>query len=100
MSENREYPISVQSLEWVIQTTAGVWGMTMTVNQVQEMATTLEECGHCKLLSVHRSPCFDGSSDERFYLRFRFNRHNDEMLLTVATLIAYADHARNGTLGL
>ena len=98
MSKNREYPISVQSLEWVIQTTAGVWGMTMTVNQVQEMATTLEECGHCKLLSVHHSPSSDGK--DMFYLRFRFDRHNDEMLLTVATLVAYADHARNGTLGL
>jgi hypothetical protein len=98
MSENREYPISVQSLDWVIQTTAGVWGMTMTVNQVQEMATTLEECGNCKLLSVYRSPCSDGK--DKFYLRFRFNRHNDEMLLTVATLVAYANHARNGTLGL
>lgn len=98
MPKNREYPVCVESISWVIKTTAGVWGMTMTVDQVQEMATTLEECGHCKLLSVHHSPCSDGK--DMFYLRFRFNRHNDEMLLTVATLAAYADHARNGSLGL
>jgi hypothetical protein len=99
MSENREYPISVESMEWVIKSTAGVWGMTMTVDQVQEMATTLEECGHCKLLSVHRCPSVNGLK-EMFYFRFRFNRHNDEMLLTVATLAAYSDHARKGNLGL
>ncbi len=98
MSKNREYPVCVESISWVIKTTAGVWGMKMTVDQVQEMATTLEECGHCKLLSVHHSPSSDGK--DMFYLRFRFDRHNDVMLLTVATLVAYADHARNGSLGL
>ena len=97
MSEKREYPISVRSMEWVIKTTAGV--MPMTVKKLQELTTTLEECGHCKLLSIYRCPTFTAKEDI-FYLRFRFDRHNDEMLLTVPTLVAYADHARKGTLGL